>query len=142
MCYFQPVLTFWLFLSRFLAGCRREDEPLPGLDERHAESCVHRRFFPKRVAYGLGLAYTDFGGFVRPRVSVSVRECYNIVLFSREVTSMMRLVVPSLALLAMSVGTMATCADLKSGLEAGKRPGAFQVKACTGQYKGKSLCYI
>jgi len=55
---------------------------------------------------------------------------------------MMRLVVPSLALLAMSVGTMAAGADLKSGIEAGKRPGAFQVKACTGQYKDKSLCFV
>ncbi len=55
---------------------------------------------------------------------------------------MMRLVVPSLALLAMSVGTMAAGADLKSGLEAGKKAAPFQVKACTGQYKGKSLCFI
>jgi hypothetical protein len=53
---------------------------------------------------------------------------------------MMRLVVPSLALLAMSVGTAAG-APLKSGLEVGKAPGAFQVKDCTGPAKGKSLCY-
>jgi len=55
---------------------------------------------------------------------------------------MMRLVVPSLALLAMSVGTMAAGADLKSGLEAGKKAGAFKVKDCTGPTKGKSLCFI
>ena len=55
---------------------------------------------------------------------------------------MMRLVIPSLALLAMSVGTMAVGADLKSGLEAGKKVGAFQVKDCTGPSKGKSLCFI
>jgi hypothetical protein len=55
---------------------------------------------------------------------------------------MMRLVVPSLALLAMSVGTMAAGADLKSGLEAGKKVGAFQVKDCTGPSKGKSLCFV
>jgi hypothetical protein len=66
----------------------------------------------------------------------------NEVLFLKEVTSMMRLVVPSLALLAMSVGTMAAGADLTSGLEAGKKAGAFQVKDCTGPYKGKSLCFV
>jgi len=71
-----------------------------------------------------------------------VRVFYSKILFSREVTSMMRLVVPSLALLAMSVGTMAAGADLKSGLEVGKRAGAFQVKDCTGPSKGKSLCFI
>ena len=55
---------------------------------------------------------------------------------------MMRLVIPSVALLALSVGTMVAGADLKSGLEVGKRVAPFQVKACTGQYKGKSLCFI
>ncbi|MBC8873403.1 MAG: hypothetical protein H8E44_28535 [Planctomycetes bacterium] len=55
---------------------------------------------------------------------------------------MMRLVVPSLALLAMSVGTMAAGADLKSGLEVGKKASPFQAKDCTGPSKGKSLCFI
>ena len=54
---------------------------------------------------------------------------------------MMRSVVPSLALLAMSVGTLAAGAELKSGLEVGQPAGAFQVKDCTGPNKGKSLCY-
>jgi hypothetical protein len=54
---------------------------------------------------------------------------------------MMRRVVPSLALLALAVGTMAAGADLKSGLEVGEKAGAFQVKDCTGPSKGKSLCY-
>ena len=54
---------------------------------------------------------------------------------------MMRCVVPSLALLAMSVGTMVAGAELKSGLEIGQKAGAFQVKDCTGPSKGKSLCY-
>jgi hypothetical protein len=60
--------------------------------------------------------------------------------FLEEVTSMTRLVAPSLALLAMSVGTAAG-ANLKSGVEVGNPPGAFQVKDCTGPSKGKSLCY-
>lgn len=55
---------------------------------------------------------------------------------------MMRLVVPSFALLAMAVGTMAAGADLKSGLEAGQKASPFQVKDCTGPSKGKSLCFI
>ncbi len=54
---------------------------------------------------------------------------------------MMRSVVPSLALLAMSVGTLAAGAELKSGLEVGQPAGAYQVKDCTGPSKGKSLCY-
>jgi hypothetical protein len=58
-----------------------------------------------------------------------------------EVT-MMRLLVPSLALLAVSVGTMVASADLKSGLEVGKKAGPFQVKDCTGPSKGKSLCFV
>jgi hypothetical protein len=61
--------------------------------------------------------------------------------FLMEVTPMMRCVVPSLALLAMSVGTLVAGAELKSGLEVGQKAGAFQVKDCTGPNKGKSLCY-
>jgi len=55
---------------------------------------------------------------------------------------MTRMVLPSLALLTLSVGTMAAGADLKSGLVVGKRAIPFQVKDCTGERKGKSLCYI
>ena len=47
----------------------------------------------------------------------------------------------SAALLTFVVGSSATAADLKSGLEAGQAPGAYQVKDCTGPSKGKSLCY-
>ena len=65
----------------------------------------------------------------------------NDVPFLKEVTAMMRCVVPSLALLAMSVGTMVAGAELKSGLEVGQQAGPFQVKDCTGPNKGKSLCY-
>ena len=54
---------------------------------------------------------------------------------------MMRLVVPSLALLALSAGTMVAGAEVKSGLEVGQEAGPFQVKDCTGPAKGKSLCY-
>lgn len=65
----------------------------------------------------------------------------NEVAFLKEVTPMMRCVVPSLALLAMSVGTLAAGAELKSGPEVGQSAGAYQVKDCTGPSKGKSLCY-
>jgi hypothetical protein len=61
--------------------------------------------------------------------------------FLKEVTPMMRCVIPSLALLAMSVGTMVAGAELKSGLEVGQKAGPYQVKDCTGPSKGKSLCY-
>jgi len=54
---------------------------------------------------------------------------------------MSRLIVPSIALLAVSVSTVLVGAELKSGIEVGKRAGAFQVKDCTGPSKGKSLCY-
>ena len=54
---------------------------------------------------------------------------------------MNRVLLPSAALLTFLVGSMATGADLKSGLEVGSSPGAFQVKDCTGPSKGKSLCY-
>ena len=54
---------------------------------------------------------------------------------------MTRLCMASVALLAFSVGTVATGADLKSGPETGERAGAYQVKDCTGPAKGKSLCY-
>jgi hypothetical protein len=63
------------------------------------------------------------------RVWVSDAATY---LFLTEVTAMMRCVVPSLALLAMSVGTMVAGAELKSGLEVGQKAGPYQVKDCTG----------
>lgn len=54
---------------------------------------------------------------------------------------MLRCVAPSLALLALSAGTMVAGAELKSGVEVGHKVDAFQVKDCTGPSKGKSLCY-
>ena len=47
----------------------------------------------------------------------------------------------SAALVTFVVGSTAVGADLKSGLEVGSSPGAFNVKDCTGPSKGKSLCY-
>jgi hypothetical protein len=54
---------------------------------------------------------------------------------------MKRKLFASAALLTFVVGSVAVAADLKSGLEVGSGPGAFQVKDCTGPSKGKSLCY-
>ena len=59
----------------------------------------------------------------------------------KEVKSMKRKLFASAALLTFVVGSVAVSADLKSGLEVGSGPGAFQVKDCTGPSKGKSLCY-
>lgn len=53
----------------------------------------------------------------------------------------MRHAVYSAAVLALSVSTMASAADLESGLKVGDRAGAFNVKDCTGPAAGKSLCY-
>ena len=50
-------------------------------------------------------------------------------------------VVPSLALATLMVGAIAFAADLKSGLQVGDSPGAFNVKDCTGPAAGTSLCY-
>jgi hypothetical protein len=50
-------------------------------------------------------------------------------------------IVPCLALLAVSMGTLATAAEVESGLAVGKRAGAFQVRDVTGPSAGKSLCY-
>ena len=54
---------------------------------------------------------------------------------------MMRSMAPSLALLAISVGTIVAGAELKSGLQVGQSAGAYNVKDVTGPNKGKSLCY-
>jgi hypothetical protein len=52
---------------------------------------------------------------------------------------MKRFIVPAFALLA--VAGIAVAAEVKSGLEAGESPAAFNVKDITGPNKGKSLCY-
>ena len=43
--------------------------------------------------------------------------------------------------IAVSLVSSAIAADVKSGLEKGTSPGAFQVKDVTGPSKGTSLCY-
>ena len=50
-------------------------------------------------------------------------------------------VIPSVALLVVTIGSVAWAADLESGLKVGDRAGAFNVKDCTGPAQGKSLCY-
>src|SRR5687767_15829319 len=52
---------------------------------------------------------------------------------------MKRFIAPALALVA-TVG-IAVAAEVKSGLEQGESPAAFNVKDITGPSKGKSLCY-
>ena len=54
---------------------------------------------------------------------------------------MKQFVVPSVALLLVSMSTFAAAGDLKSGLQPGQGTGAFQVKDITGPKKGTSLCY-
>src|SRR5690349_9466877 len=43
--------------------------------------------------------------------------------------------------IAISMVTAAVAGEVKSGLEKGANPGAFQVKDITGPSKGTSLCY-
>lgn len=52
---------------------------------------------------------------------------------------MNRYIVPAFALLATA--GLVIAADVKSGLEKGASPAAFNVKDITGPSKGKSLCY-
>lgn len=54
---------------------------------------------------------------------------------------MRHIVVPTLAILFAAAGSMATAADLVSGLQVGDRAGAFNVNDCTGPRAGDSLCY-
>lgn len=50
-------------------------------------------------------------------------------------------IIPSVALLVITIGSATRAADLESGLQVGDRAGAFNVKDCTGPAEGKSLCY-
>jgi hypothetical protein len=52
---------------------------------------------------------------------------------------MTRFIVPAFAVLATA--SLVIAADLKSGLDKGESPAAFNVKDITGPNKGKSLCY-
>lgn len=54
---------------------------------------------------------------------------------------MRRLIVPSVAVVALCVGVAAIAAEIKSGLQVGEAAGAYNVKDCTGPNAGKSLCY-
>lgn len=54
---------------------------------------------------------------------------------------MRTLVVPSVALIALSVSAIVLAADIKSGLQVGEHAGAYNVKDITGPNAGKSLCY-
>ena len=54
---------------------------------------------------------------------------------------MRNLLVPSVALVALSFSAIAAAGDLESGLKVGQSAGAFNVKDCTGPYADKSLCY-
>lgn len=54
---------------------------------------------------------------------------------------MRSMILPSVALLVVTIGSAAYAADLESGLQVGEKAGAFNVKDCTGPSEGKSLCY-
>lgn len=54
---------------------------------------------------------------------------------------MRTMLVPSIAIVALSFSALAVAADLESGLKVGEKAGYFEVKDCTGPNAGKSLCY-
>jgi hypothetical protein len=54
---------------------------------------------------------------------------------------MKNLLATSVALLAASFAAAAVADEVQSGLQAGDKAGAFNVKDCTGPSAGKSLCY-
>ncbi len=54
---------------------------------------------------------------------------------------MRSLVATSVALLVASFATATLAGEMESGLKAGDKVGAFNVKDCTGPNAGKSLCY-
>ena len=54
---------------------------------------------------------------------------------------MRTMLVPSIAIVALSFSAVAVAADLQSGLQVGDKAGYFEVKDCTGPSAGKSLCY-
>src|SRR5688500_5571047 len=56
---------------------------------------------------------------------------------------MKRFILPAIALFAAAGFVVAAevKSEVKSGLEAGQSPAAFNVKDITGPSKGKSLCY-
>ena len=54
---------------------------------------------------------------------------------------MRSLFVSSVALAALTMGAVALAAEIKSGLQVGEHPEAYNVKDCTGPAAGTSLCY-
>lgn len=55
---------------------------------------------------------------------------------------MRRTLVPGVAVLvAVTAGSIASAAELESGLQLGDRTKAYNVNDCTGPNAGKSLCY-
>ena len=54
---------------------------------------------------------------------------------------MRTMLVPSIAIVALSFSALAVAEDLQSGLQVGDKAGYFEVKDCTGPSAGKSLCY-
>ena len=54
---------------------------------------------------------------------------------------MRSMILPSVALLVATIGSVAYAADVTSGLQVGDSAGAFNVNDCTGPSEGKTLCY-
>lgn len=54
---------------------------------------------------------------------------------------MKKLVALTVAFAAVAMAAVGIAEELKSGLELGARPAAFNVKDCSGPAKGTSLCY-
>lgn len=53
----------------------------------------------------------------------------------------MKTLVPTIAIVALSISAVAVAADLQSGLKVGQKAGYFEVTDSTGPSAGKSLCY-
>ncbi len=54
---------------------------------------------------------------------------------------MRTILVPSIAIVALTFSAVAAAADLQSGLKVGESAGAFNIRDCTGPNAGKTLCY-
>lgn len=54
---------------------------------------------------------------------------------------MKRVLMPSIALVVVSIGSIVAAGEIRSGLQVGDKTKAFNVKDVTGPAKGASLCY-
>ena len=54
---------------------------------------------------------------------------------------MRTMLVPTIAIVALSFSAVVVAEDLQSGLQVGDSAAFFLVKDCTGPSAGKSLCY-